>query len=370
MISEERVLCPAPFTGGADDDPVEFWRRFKNYLECKQIINDADKLRLAKAMCVDEAGDWSDNLDSTSRSNFQAFSHAFEQRWTKPSVLRFRSARDMFSIKQQANESVDAYASRTRKLANKIDVSDETMRYAFVSSLKPKIASFVLSKEPETMNQALDAARVAEMSIGEGQEAENNELTAELAEMRLTLKRMADRYDSLTPSAPLQNECARSPARRVTFEGDRREENKPRSPSPAVSNEYRYGNRGGQFSPNRGFRGNNSTRRGFRGRNNNGRILTRGSLNPQRGSRGFSPFRGKWRFGNAVEQQYTQQYNEQYQPSQEQPGAVAGPVRCNKCGLAPHENILMCPANNRMCLFCCKFGHFARTCRLLRAQDA
>jgi len=80
MMSEERVLCPAPFTGSADDDPVEFWRRFKNYLEFKQVTNDADKLRLAKAMCVGEAGDWSDNLDNASRSNFQAFSHAFEQR--------------------------------------------------------------------------------------------------------------------------------------------------------------------------------------------------------------------------------------------------------------------------------------------------
>jgi len=153
----------------------------------------------------------------------------------------------MFSKKQGTNESVDSYASRTRKLANKIDASDETMRYAFVSGLRPKIASFVLSKEPETMNQALDAARVAEMSIGERQEAENNELTVELAEMRLTLKRMADRYDSLTPSAPLQNERVRSPARQVTFEDDRREENRPRSPSPAVSNEYRYGSRRGQY---------------------------------------------------------------------------------------------------------------------------
>jgi len=114
MISEERVLCPAPFTGSADNDPVEFWRRFKNYLEFKQIINDADKLRLAKAMCIGEAGDWSDNLDSTSRSNFQAFSHAFEQRWTKPSVLRFRSARDMFSKenKNQINPWIHTRAAR------------------------------------------------------------------------------------------------------------------------------------------------------------------------------------------------------------------------------------------------------------------
>jgi len=35
-----------------------------------------------------------------------------------------------------------------RKKANRIDASDETLRYAFVSGLRPKIASFVLSKNP------------------------------------------------------------------------------------------------------------------------------------------------------------------------------------------------------------------------------
>ena len=127
----------------------------------------------------------------------------------------------MFTKKQMPEESVDSYANRTRKLANCIDASDETLRYAFVSGLRPKIASFVLSKKPDMMNKALDAARVAEMSLGEAQESENNELTDQLTEIRRDLKRMAEKYDSITPSAPIQNERTRSPNRRVTFEGVR-----------------------------------------------------------------------------------------------------------------------------------------------------
>jgi len=53
MLSEERMLCPAPFSGRADKDATEFWRRFQNYLEFKPIVSDADKLRLIKAMCID-----------------------------------------------------------------------------------------------------------------------------------------------------------------------------------------------------------------------------------------------------------------------------------------------------------------------------
>ena len=75
----------------------------------------------------------------------------------------------MFTKKQMPDESVDSCANRTRKLANRIDASDETLRYAFVSGLRPKIASFVLLKEPDTMNKALDAAKVAEMSLGEAE---------------------------------------------------------------------------------------------------------------------------------------------------------------------------------------------------------
>jgi len=189
MFSEERMLCPAPFSGRADEDATEFWRRFQNYLEFKPIVGDADKLRLIKAMCVDQAADWAEKLDPAERTSFTAFKHAFESRWIKPDLLKFRSAREMFTKKQMPDESVDSYANRTRKLANRIDASDETLRYAFVSGLRPKIASFVLSKEPESMNKALDAARIAEMSLGEAYEAENAELTGQLTEIRRELKK-------------------------------------------------------------------------------------------------------------------------------------------------------------------------------------
>jgi len=75
------------------------------------------------------------------------------------------------------DESVDSYANRTRKLANRIDASNETLRYVFVSGFRFKIVSFVLSKESNTMNKTLDAATVAEMSLSEAQEFKNNKLT-------------------------------------------------------------------------------------------------------------------------------------------------------------------------------------------------
>jgi len=53
------------------------------------------------------------------------------------------------------------------------------------------------------MNKALDAARVAKMSLREPQESENNKLTEQLTEICRDLKKMAEKYDSITPSAPI-----------------------------------------------------------------------------------------------------------------------------------------------------------------------
>ena len=87
MLLEERMLCPTPFSGRADEDATEFWRRFQNYLEFKPIVADADKLRLIKAMCIDQAADWAEKLEPNERATFNAFKQAFGSCWVKPALL-------------------------------------------------------------------------------------------------------------------------------------------------------------------------------------------------------------------------------------------------------------------------------------------
>ena len=303
--------------------------------------------------CIDQAADWAEKLEPNERATFSAFKQAFESRWVKPALLKFRSAREMFTKKQMPDDSVDNYANRTRKLANCIDASDETLRYAFVSGLRPKIASFVLSKEPDTMNKALDAARVAEMSLREAQESENNELTEQLTEIRRDLERMAEKYDSITPSAPIQNERTRSPNCCVTFEGVRDPIFRPRPLSPGYDRRqdgsYTY-----QPRSNFGGRPMPMPRGGGRGRTNGARPFGRGARNGQ----SFNP---QWR-GNFN----GQEFGPQYPPTGRQP---ANP-RCQKCGGGRRANVLLCPANNKTCMSCGRFGHFAKVCRQSRIQQA
>jgi len=62
-------------------------------------VADANKLRLIKAMCIDQAADLAEKLKPYERATFNAFKQAFESRWVKPALLKLRSAREMFTKK-------------------------------------------------------------------------------------------------------------------------------------------------------------------------------------------------------------------------------------------------------------------------------
>jgi len=121
----------------------------------------------------------------------------------------------MFGKKQGIDETVDAYASRLRGLAKRVDVNDDTLFYAFVSGLRPQLASYVLNENPLNVTSAINDARIAEMSNLAA--SDTSHLTDQMSEMRKNIQKMAERYDTMTLSASVQRERSKSPARKVTF---------------------------------------------------------------------------------------------------------------------------------------------------------
>jgi len=142
----ERILIPDPFKGTAQEDAAEFWRRLQNYAEYRGLDLVAN-LRLAKAMLTEEACDWLENLPNGAKDTMDHLAEAFKTRFIRPPVLRFKSACELFGKRQSNDESVDAYASRLRGLSKRVEVNDDTLLYAFVSGLKPRIASFVFGEK-------------------------------------------------------------------------------------------------------------------------------------------------------------------------------------------------------------------------------
>jgi len=78
---------------------------------------------------------------------------------------------------------VDAYANRLRSLAKRVDIDDATLLYAFVSSFRGKLASFVLGKNPANIESAINDARVAEMSLGEAAGSDTEFLLQQVTDM-------------------------------------------------------------------------------------------------------------------------------------------------------------------------------------------
>jgi len=236
----------------------------------------------------------------------------------------------------------------------------------------PHIASFVTQKQPKTMLELFEAARIAELTAPPTFESDTS-VAKTLANVEQQLKLMRAEWDGHTASAagvaPCSSTC-REPKKRTNSTpqsitekcalGETQQwEFTPQPPPPT------------RGYPRRGDQG--------RGRGRSGRFSGFGSR------RGYSPqyqqpgFAQVQQYGmptysmsqpqhmqqNLVQPSFQRpQFQQQYQPTQYQSGQQTRPVRiqCPKCGRKPHDPIV-CPAYNQSCRFCGCSGHFERVCR-------
>ena len=207
------------------------------------------------------------------------------------------------------------YVNRLRSLNKKADIGAETIKYAFLSGLKPALASFVMGRNPKTFAEAVESARVAEFSTLEAARPDEN-LMQEMTALRNGMQRLAQKCDTVSLNAAIQQE------RKVSFAEERQ-----RTPSPKRAFDVR-GAREKERPP------------------------------MQSRDRGRESFRGQNRRWNSAQQPRGPRYGQLGQTTQNF-GA-----RCNKCSRGQHNNILFCPASNKHCTVCGRFGHFRAVCKL------
>jgi len=66
------------------------------------------------------------------RRTLQNLEAAFEEKYVKPSIVRYSSAREIFGRKQGSEESVEEYLNILRNLNKRAAIGKETMKYAFL----------------------------------------------------------------------------------------------------------------------------------------------------------------------------------------------------------------------------------------------
>ena len=104
-IAEDKALAPPLFTGTSAENGEDWYRHFEHYCSHKKMI-EPKKLALFKVLMTDLAGNWLASLPDTSTDSYANIKQAFDARYKVPEMVKYKSAKDLFSRKQQQYESV------------------------------------------------------------------------------------------------------------------------------------------------------------------------------------------------------------------------------------------------------------------------
>ena len=162
-MAEERTIAPTQFNGSAAEDAQQWLRHFNNYCSYKGY-EQAKQLALFKVLMTGSAATWLDALSNATVGTWDALKDAFLQRYLTPEFMHFKSARLIFNTKMGESESVDDYVSKMQQLARSIQADEKMVRFAVLNGLRPHIANFVAQRQPSSMTELLDAARIAELT--------------------------------------------------------------------------------------------------------------------------------------------------------------------------------------------------------------
>ena len=160
----ENVIAPPSFSGKSGQDPSDWIRHFVLYCTFKDYTPVRQKA-LFKVLLTEGAADWLEGQNFANDADFDALKQAFELRYQSPSVLRYKSAKEVFTKRQALSQNVDDYITEMVKAAKTIQMSDQMLQFAVLNGLRPEIATFVTQRQPENMADLLQAARIAELTL-------------------------------------------------------------------------------------------------------------------------------------------------------------------------------------------------------------
>jgi len=95
-MADERTLMPNLFTGEVEDDADEWIRHLDRY-NAYRANNEEKSLALFKVLMKGPAAVWLESLPNTATDTMDHLKEAFKQRFQSPEVLKFKSAKEIFS---------------------------------------------------------------------------------------------------------------------------------------------------------------------------------------------------------------------------------------------------------------------------------
>lgn len=166
IMAEEHTIAPTQFHGTAIEEAEQWLCHFENYYNYK-TYDDDKKLALCKVLLANGAANWLDALPNEALGTWGTLKEKFLERYLTPEDMHFKSTRTIMNTKMEKGQSVDDYVAKMQQqqLAQSTKADDKMVRFAIINGLLPHISNYVTQKQPKTMTELLEAARIAEMTV-------------------------------------------------------------------------------------------------------------------------------------------------------------------------------------------------------------
>jgi Retrotransposon gag protein len=179
---------------------VEEWiHSLYNYATYKKF-DEATRAAFFKLKLTGLAKTWLEGLEEEVLENPAELFKQFKERFQTTDIVKQKKIRDIFTVKQQAYETVDTYVGRISTIAQQCGLSEELVINAVSLGLRPAIAAFVMENSPTTINDVVRYARTAEITR-QGNVENTEALNSQISSLGQQLTEMNSKISQLTTAA-------------------------------------------------------------------------------------------------------------------------------------------------------------------------
>ena len=152
------TLSRLSYSGNSDDDLQSFMSKFDDYASLRDFT--ADKKLLALNTCISgHARVFLDSVNATEKDSVTKIRDLLSTNFEGP-AWKWNIESQLLNRKQQASESLDNYASDIMLWCKQSKKSQSESMSLFLRGLLPSLRGFVMAKQPESFQSALEAARL------------------------------------------------------------------------------------------------------------------------------------------------------------------------------------------------------------------
>ena len=198
----DHSFSPKPFYGKVGEDVETFLQEFDKYVAYREM-DETKALALLRLLLKGSAGEWLDRLNVFSKNDMGRLKAAITERYARSKIVKHKTARELFSRKQGADEEVDAFVGACVKLSSSFGTESEAMAmYAIMGGLRPPLAAFVAQKQPESLKELIEQARLAELTVNP---VTDHQMLDQMSEVKAAIQRLGEKLEKATTLQPVSN---------------------------------------------------------------------------------------------------------------------------------------------------------------------